>query len=106
MRLNAPASCPISSPPAISTVAVQSPLATRPALSASRCTGRVIRADAHQLTASPVKMPAAATAIPFHTSELSLRYRMTPHLELELLLSGGRQALEDGSDGELAMEKV
>ncbi len=39
----------------------------------------------------------------FRTGELSIRYRATPHLELELLLSGGRQVLEDGEDGELAM---
>ncbi|MEO8701834.1 MAG: outer membrane beta-barrel protein [Kofleriaceae bacterium] len=39
----------------------------------------------------------------FRMAELSLRYRFTPHFELELLLSGGRQVLEDDSDGELAM---
>ncbi|MBA2538349.1 MAG: outer membrane beta-barrel protein [Deltaproteobacteria bacterium] len=39
----------------------------------------------------------------FRTAELSIRYRATPHFELELLLSGGRQVLEDGEDGELAM---
>lgn len=44
-----------------------------------------------------------ATETQFRIGELSLRYRMTRHLELELLLSGGRQALEDGTDGELAM---
>jgi Outer membrane protein beta-barrel domain len=39
----------------------------------------------------------------FRAAELSLRYRFTPHFELELLLSGGRQVLEDDSDGALAM---
>jgi hypothetical protein len=39
----------------------------------------------------------------FHTSELSLRYRATLHLELELALTGGRQVLDDDSDGDLAM---
>ena len=39
----------------------------------------------------------------FRTAELSIRYRATPHFELELLLSGGRQVLDDGEDGELAM---
>lgn len=43
------------------------------------------------------------TETKFRTGELSIRYRMTPHFELELLLSGGRQVLEDNSDGELAM---
>lgn len=39
----------------------------------------------------------------FAISELSLRYRATYHLEIELALTGGRQSLEDGSQGELAM---
>jgi hypothetical protein len=39
----------------------------------------------------------------FHTAELSLRYRATPHFEVELLLSGGRQVLDNGDDGNLAM---
>jgi len=39
----------------------------------------------------------------FRTAELSIRYRATPHFELELLLSGGREVLEDGEDGNLAM---
>ncbi len=39
----------------------------------------------------------------FRTSELAVRYRATRHLELELLLSGGRQVLDDDSDGDLAM---
>lgn len=43
------------------------------------------------------------TETQFRTAELSIRYRATPHLELELLLSGGRQVLEDGEDGDLAM---
>jgi hypothetical protein len=39
----------------------------------------------------------------FRTAELSIRYRATYHLELELLLNGGRQVLDDDSDGDLAM---
>jgi outer membrane protein with beta-barrel domain len=39
----------------------------------------------------------------FHTAELSVRYRFTPHFELELLLAGGRQVLDNGDDGNLAM---
>lgn len=46
---------------------------------------------------------ATGTETQFRTGELSIRYRATPHFELELLLSGGRQVLEDGEDGELAM---
>jgi hypothetical protein len=45
----------------------------------------------------------AQTETKFRTAELSIRYRATRHLELELLLSGGRQVLEDGTDGDLAM---
>ena len=41
-----------------STVASQSPAATRPALSARRCTGRVTRAVAHQLNTMPSRIPA------------------------------------------------
>jgi len=43
------------------------------------------------------------TETKFSTAELSIRYRATLHLDLELLLSGGRQVLDDGSDGDLAM---
>lgn len=39
----------------------------------------------------------------FHTSELAIRFRVTPHFELELLLNGGRQVLKDNTEGELAM---
>jgi len=39
----------------------------------------------------------------FSTAELSIAYRLTPHFDLQLLLSGGRQTLEDGSDGDLAI---
>jgi hypothetical protein len=43
------------------------------------------------------------TPTDFRTGELSIRYRATPHFELELLLSGGRQVLDTGEDGDLAM---
>lgn len=46
---------------------------------------------------------ANETETQFRTGELSIRYRATPHFELELLLSGGRQVDENGDDGELAM---
>ena len=45
----------------------------------------------------------SATETQFSTGELSIRYRATPRFELELLLSGGRQVLEDGEEGDLAM---
>jgi len=37
----------------------------------------------------------------FGVGELSLRYRATLHFELELALGGGRQQLQDGSQGDL-----
>jgi hypothetical protein len=43
------------------------------------------------------------TETQFRTAELAIRFRVTPRFELELLLSGGREALEDGTDGDLAM---
>ncbi|HEU0030499.1 MAG TPA: hypothetical protein VFQ53_07700 [Kofleriaceae bacterium] len=44
-----------------------------------------------------------ADEVSFNSAELSLRFRMTPRLELELLLNGGRQVLEDDTQGDLAM---
>ncbi len=43
------------------------------------------------------------TEADFRGADLALRFRMTPRLEAELVLSGGRQVLDDGEDGELAM---
>jgi len=37
----------------------------------------------------------------FAVGELSLRFRLTPHLELEGAFGGGRQQLKDGNDGML-----
>jgi len=37
----------------------------------------------------------------FRVGEISLRYRATRHLELELAFGGGRQVLEDDSEGSL-----
>jgi len=42
----------------------------------------------------------------FRTAELSIRYRISPRFELELLMAGGRQVLEDDTDGDLAMGGV
>ena len=57
MRLKARASWPISSAEETSTVVFQSPAATRPALSARRCMGRVTRAAAHQLNSDAEQNP-------------------------------------------------
>lgn len=37
----------------------------------------------------------------FRVGEISLRYRVTRHLELELAVGGGRQVLDDDSEGQL-----
>lgn len=42
-------------------------------------------------------------AAQFGTAQLAVRYRVGRQLELELSFHGGRQQLEDGTDGELAM---
>jgi hypothetical protein len=49
--------------------------------------------------------PGYSNASPtdFDITELALRYRPGDHLELEFALGGGRQKLDDGSKGDLAM---
>ena len=53
-----------------------------------------------------VASAASTTATKFRAAELAIRYRATPRFELELSLSGGRQVLDDSSDGDLAMGGV
>jgi len=43
------------------------------------------------------------TETQFRTAEFTLAYRLGRRVDLQLLLSGGRQELEDGEDGDLAM---
>jgi hypothetical protein len=50
------------------------------------------------LTIAPQASPDAKTQ--FAVGELSLRYRATPHFELELALGGGREQLSDGTQGD------
>ena len=52
---------------------------------------------------APQDAPDDSATTDFRTSELSVRFRLAPNWELELLLAGGRQVLEDDSDGDLAM---
>jgi hypothetical protein len=82
MRLKARASVPISSAEETSTVVFQSPAATRPALSARRCMGRVTRAAAHQLNKMPSTMPAAATVTPVRRREFSSSTRSRRELAI------------------------
>ena len=42
----------------------------------------------------------------FGVGELSLRFRLTPHLELEGAFGGGRQQLKDGKDGTLEFAEL
>jgi hypothetical protein len=52
------------------------------------------------LQLAPEDNPEAQTR--FETAQLSVRYRATRTIELELALAGGAEKYEDGSDGELA----
>ncbi len=56
------------------------------------------------LALAPQANPDAKTQ--FAMAQLSVRYRATHHLELELALAGGAQKYEDGSDGDLAMNSA
>jgi hypothetical protein len=51
------------------------------------------------LTVAPKSAPDDKTE--FGIGQLSLRYRATYHLELELAVGGGRQQLSDGTQGDL-----
>lgn len=51
------------------------------------------------LSVAPKDSPDNKTE--FAIGELSIRYRATYHLELELALAGGQQKLQDGSQGDL-----
>lgn len=50
---------------------------------------------------APEDAPDAKTN--FGIGQLSLRFRATYHLELELAMAGGRQQLDNGQDGDLAV---
>lgn len=56
------------------------------------------------LDLAPENNPDARTQ--FSMAQLSVRYRATRHLELEVALAGGTQVYEDGSDGNLAMNSA
>jgi hypothetical protein len=51
------------------------------------------------LSLAPQDAPDAETR--FGIGELSLRFRVTPHLEVEGAFGGGRQQLQDGTQGDL-----
>ena len=42
----------------------------------------------------------------FDVGELSLRFRVIPHLELELAIGGGNQRLDDGTKGDMQTQTV
>jgi hypothetical protein len=49
---------------------------------------------------------ASGEATQFRIAELAVRYRATRRLELELAMSGGREMLEDNTEGDLATGSV
>jgi hypothetical protein len=51
---------------------------------------------------APQDTPDAKTQ--FGVGELSLRFRATPHFELELAMGGGREQLKDGTQGDNEMK--
>jgi hypothetical protein len=57
-----------------------------------------IGASVGSLAIAPEGAPDNKTQ--FGVGELSLRFRATPHLELEVALGGGREQLADGSQGD------
>lgn len=53
------------------------------------------------LSVAPDDNPDAK--LDFAVGELALRYRFTPHVEIEASLAGGRQQLQNGDEGDLAI---
>jgi len=53
------------------------------------------------MTVQPKDSTSTADQTSFNVGELALRFRLTPHLELEGAVGGGRQQLNDGSQGDL-----
>lgn len=53
------------------------------------------------LTTSPKDAPAGQDPTQFNVGELSVRFRVTPHLELEGAIGGGREQLKNGQPGDL-----
>ena len=53
------------------------------------------------MTVAPKDSTSSADQTSFNVGEISLRFRLTPHLEIEGAFGGGRQQLTDGSQGDL-----
>jgi len=53
------------------------------------------------MTVQPKDSTSSADQTQFGVGELALRFRLTPHLEIEGAVGGGRQQLPDGSQGDL-----
>jgi hypothetical protein len=53
------------------------------------------------LSVAPKNAPSGQDPTQFGIGELSLRFRLTPHLELEGALGGGRETLKNGQQGDL-----
>jgi hypothetical protein len=56
------------------------------------------------MSLAPDSQPDDKTA--FAIGELALRFRATPHLELELAVGGGRERTADNQDGDLAVSSA
>ncbi|HTR56048.1 MAG TPA: hypothetical protein VMJ10_35470 [Kofleriaceae bacterium] len=53
------------------------------------------------MTVQPKDSTSSADQTQFGVGELALRFRLTPHLEIEGAVGGGRQQMSDGSQGDL-----
>jgi len=84
---------PVAGPPA---QPVAAPVAVRESVMANRW---AIGLSFGGLGVAPEDNPDAKTN--FNIGEIALRYRVTRRLELELAVGGGRQVLEDDSEGDL-----
>ncbi|MCX5748520.1 MAG: hypothetical protein NT062_39230, partial [Proteobacteria bacterium] len=93
-----PSSVEPVAPPAPYAAPIVDAAPTAPSVMATRWS---IGLGVGSFTVAPEQSPDATTD--FDITELSLRFRATYHLELELNLMGGRQVLADGTQGGQAL---
>jgi len=109
MKLLAIAAVILASATAYAQAPGETPMAPPPAPEASPCgyaapipvmaNRWAVGLSIGSLSVAPKDTPDQKTE--FGIGELSIRFRATVHLELELALAGGQQKLQDGTDGTL-----
>jgi len=88
----------IMAPAMVAPVACATTVRARPSVMANRWS---VGLALGSMTLAPEGAPDAKTT--FATGELALRFRATPHLELEATAGGGRERTADDRDGDLAV---